>query len=1565
MQALPSQSAISRSTAATERHDTYKLSLIQGTTHAVDRLFPVFDQMTQHTCLPNFIHNIIGLIIFVQIITTCAFTFHPIYDDLSGNLAKTVSVFHCISFFIPESPTNTDVMIQFAIIFALSIILLILYSFEIVYFHYKHRFIKWTLYVVRFFTEAISPIFMISSSAAVGIGLDEYLSTKKGRYLTTCLLSLFSYIIYFITYSLGGKLISRSCCIHKNNFSAFDSFPSFAIIAGSSVMVILENIFSWLNSWTYIFLFIAHAVIMSFTYRSFTQFVYHTMFGVVEGVSLLTTIVLSDILMFIVTTFFKDSVPLVVPFVAPYVLMFVSMCAAYPIFIKARNNIISNLTCDGKASLEEKKEFYNTLGLSENPDKLIKYMRVTFLNRIPTFIDFSFPHFCIQASTNQKSTFGTMQIISFFPSESRSLNVLFSRCVSMRQISFQDRFLIYQVNRIKTIRQSSVSSAANDKLNELKSMSKQCEDIVRGFWISNEPSYGYLELMYSKISMVESMWEEALRDFPNNSKFSDEYAYFLCEGKADYEKAIKQKYRSEMVSNGMNFSVDLPFKALAKSFPEFLKESIMDINGNFIKALPKKRGSQSNYTISTVGNSSSRFNSTKEIEIDVVVEESIGRQILTQSKLRMALQKSIDSKTSTPIRLFPIISTVCVVVTLVVIGVMMKLMFDEFSYQREASTRYYLLARLSSGNNLVTAALILKFGHATGRLAAINAYPEDPPGTSNIFDLHAINEVINNFCKDQSSSLVSLLEEISGMAQEGYYVYTIAESILTQKSEYRFCDRNATKRQTVPNTPILTNMKNIQAFQIYAQQKMNDLNETGVKELLFKEEYCAISTNFQVYEKAYRSMFEAFSQDQIKNTKELDKNVMLYSIINIMTVTILSLLVSLITYFIHLFKINKIIKALNNVDGQAKEAAMKSVVNGFEDENEKVSEVGSPSSTCTFVIITTILFNVLFITITILMMVESKSTSSDIGNINSWLVQSSYRTASTLNALHGIVESILIRDYNLAYTSREAYLNFTTLVLEELSEANSLLLDGSDSMSTVFGFDDEIDRINIVDQCEQDSTTSHGLYVCMSTSKQLSVFKDFITYLKANIEDFTDLNNEVTQQMIHLVSSHLFDNLYNTDQRLGKLTEEVYKSMKNKIIIYYVICIVIGVALILFLTIYVTFTMYSQFNSLMVLIKRLSPQDVIASKDLMNYLLNRSATNKENEMCIPQSVIHNSTEGIFGTGINGTIEIVNPAISEMLGYTPEQLLGQPVSTILSETDGPAVLKKMEMMKKGECSTIIEDRATFVSDDSSDVICHVSILGMQKLEISSINSFVFIIRDESDLIKQQQEVEQAKASSEKLLFQILPRDIVVKLNSGEKDISFTVPSASIIFIDIVKFSEYTASLSPQEIMGNLSLVFATFDSLILKYQQMMKIKLIGDVYMAAGGIFAPQDQDPKLHAEEVVRFGIDCQHELEEVNIKLNASLSVRIGINTGGPIIAGVLGTDRPVFDIIGDPINIASRLQSTDIPGRVQISQATKDCINDLDFQIDVRGEVYLKGKGNSMTYFVEKTNNLLMLST
>jgi PAS domain S-box-containing protein len=339
-------------------------------------------------------------------------------------------------------------------------------------------------------------------------------------------------------------------------------------------------------------------------------------------------------------------------------------------------------------------------------------------------------------------------------------------------------------------------------------------------------------------------------------------------------------------------------------------------------------------------------------------------------------------------------------------------------------------------------------------------------------------------------------------------------------------------------------------------------------------------------------------------------------------------------------------------------------------------------------------------------------------------------------------------------------------------------------------------------------------------------------------------------------------------------------------------------------------------------------------------------------MTVDEKVIDASLDCVICTNANGVVDLMNPSVTKAFGFSPEQLLGQSIASLMPGEHGEKIEQQLKLMAERQCAPVFEGHTVCVADDEMEIPCWISLLAI--FNGDDIAAFVAIIRDETELLQQQEEAEAAKKQSETLLFQILPRDIVTRLNAGEKDISFSIESATVMFIDIVKFSEYAANLTPQEIMGNLSEIFAGFDESCARFSLLIKIKLIGDVYMCAGGLFAP-DSPPAMHAEQMVRFAVEALQVIDSVNDRFGAALAIRIGINTGGPILAGILGTDRPTFDIIGDAINVAARLQSTDVPGKVQISESTQALVMGLDFTIEPRGEIELKGKGKQKTYLID----------
>ena len=192
--------------------------------------------------------------------------------------------------------------------------------------------------------------------------------------------------------------------------------------------------------------------------------------------------------------------------------------------------------------------------------------------------------------------------------------------------------------------------------------------------------------------------------------------------------------------------------------------------------------------------------------------------------------------------------------------------------------------------------------------------------------------------------------------------------------------------------------------------------------------------------------------------------------------------------------------------------------------------------------------------------------------------------------------------------------------------------------------------------------------------------------------------------------------------------------------------------------------------------------------------------------------------------------------------------------------------------------------------------------------------------------------------------------------GEKNISFAVQSATILFLDIVSFTPWCASNTAAMVMSTLNTMFKLLDNKLATHETATKIKCIGDCYMCAGGIFAEVNQ-PNVHAKEITEFGqesIECIRQLDE---ELNIQLQIRVGINTGGPIVAGVLGTEKPTFEILGPAINMAQQMEHHGVPMKVHISRSVYELIYGGSFVIKERGQIEIKS-GKVITYLVQDKN-------
>jgi class 3 adenylate cyclase len=216
--------------------------------------------------------------------------------------------------------------------------------------------------------------------------------------------------------------------------------------------------------------------------------------------------------------------------------------------------------------------------------------------------------------------------------------------------------------------------------------------------------------------------------------------------------------------------------------------------------------------------------------------------------------------------------------------------------------------------------------------------------------------------------------------------------------------------------------------------------------------------------------------------------------------------------------------------------------------------------------------------------------------------------------------------------------------------------------------------------------------------------------------------------------------------------------------------------------------------------------------------------------------------------------------------------------------------------------------------------------------------------------QHEEIRIEKDRSERLLLNILPPAIAERLKRNEINIAQGHADVTVMFADIVGFTRMTEELSPVETVKILNDVFSIFDDIADKYR-VEKIKTIGDAYMAVAGLPNPEPD----HSKRMVEMALEMLEAVELYGKHLALPLAVRIGINSG-PVAAGVIGTSKFIYDLWGDTVNMASRMESTGVPGAIQVTRAVYEALK-ADYTFDPRGAIQIKGKGSYETWLVQPT--------
>ncbi len=337
---------------------------------------------------------------------------------------------------------------------------------------------------------------------------------------------------------------------------------------------------------------------------------------------------------------------------------------------------------------------------------------------------------------------------------------------------------------------------------------------------------------------------------------------------------------------------------------------------------------------------------------------------------------------------------------------------------------------------------------------------------------------------------------------------------------------------------------------------------------------------------------------------------------------------------------------------------------------------------------------------------------------------------------------------------------------------------------------------------------------------------------------------------------------------------------------------------------------------------------------------------------LAELLLNSTGEGIYGVDLQGNCTFANPACVRLLGFdSADELLGRNMHNLVHHSLPNGKSYAMEdcriyrAFRVGE-GVRVDDEVLWRRDGSSFPAEYWSYPMEKDGELTgSVLTFV----DITERRHMEASLRNERERAESLLLNVLPAAIAERLKSQPgSTLAERFDGVSVLFADLVGFTPLAARLSPEVGVDLLNDVFTAFDTMTVRHG-LEKIKTIGDGYMVVGG--APQVVDDRCAT--MTRLALDMQSWMMERAERDGLGLMLRVGINCG-PAVGAIIGTKKFQYDLWGDAVNVASRMESSGLPGRIQITEVVKNHLGQ-GFDLEPRGEIDVKGKGRLKTWFVD----------
>lgn len=1511
-----------------------------------NNIFPVFDQIARYFSVPEALSVFCYVYICFQAISVALWTN---IDSFWGS-SREFEIWQYVAFWSADGPFSTSFIIAFVVIMVETVLSAAFAAFQILFYRRNARLLIWTITPTMIFLDIV-PNLVLTPTLMLSSRLVQLIAVRATA--RDCVLFSFLLICYIVNvcFMVPVKVFVSNTFYSANrvtfNYSPYH-FISFSIL--NSVFALCGGLFRLYPRWAGQVLMAGHVAVSVVLFVWLIRIIYISQFTNALFMAALIAQVCADACRIAEWPYDQFWICVIVACVFA-VSFLISLIGVRLYFWKIRRL----LAYDGKMSLadypdservkptltdDEKEEAIANLKLGRRT--AVTYLFIGLKYCSDYVVDMTLVRYLMYSDNSTYCLCHLLHVVCYFPTTIKLLDKIYRELKQRRDLSTSQYFLLFEVYRVKLQRLTSSTPFSMGRLTELRSSALYLEAQQRGFWTGHGTQISQLLDVGNQTRVLNGQWQEILRFNSNSIAYHEDYLRFLIEVRCDFQAAIHMRNRIDIMERKRIRKADQCFIRFVQLFPQYLRRKIVNANGGMLAYHTRREDGSS-------GTHSSSVDSQNEV--DVPTEELLAKRILRYGNLSLALGKAVrNMKPHSRIgfmffslwALFGSIASLLIAFSLCFsvlhrpqdTNECLRKMFEFHQYLAET----FLAVVVQYARKMGTFNYdVNMFGHGT-------LSPWESPDTN--FD-----EFSWNLSLVSASAFSTFVTETTNLAINDQSSKWLSDVFVSATTGQALCHDGRMYR--VETTDILSVSSYLLAYLTAVICK-----ETNWNEIWHNNSYWCASIYSQVTVSfALEKVLEAVMNNILESLAAIDNTCRIMMPIAPGLFIILVILGTPVFTIRVMREIGYFVKMLQSVDDAAKQEAAEPIFRALSNEDRKVSPASWAGNNAVVILYTVFIcfFGLVSMALLVLILWKTRESVAEFRVLQQWQYYASSRIARVFEVVGYVFTAILTNDMdNPTQTSGQAsaYAEEIMVVIDKYSE---LIRSNAGDNRDIYGYDEQLDRIlTTAEDCNPVAQPGklHDVYKCYGSAQLFISFGSLASSILSDLGKYKgSVSEEDPANLLHIAIVHVLTATNDIKARCLILERDVIDSDESSLVLILLAGIVSS-----FITFGLAFNLLLRldvaYQVVVALLKRLSPVAIVSHPNLMHYVLGKEkARSMSNSMGTTQSIVYNSSDGILLASAMGMIDSVNPAVTHILGFSPEQVLGQQMSVIFDPKRRPDVEKQIQLMRNGQSSSIYEDQIDCQTDDEQLVPCQITILALFDGG-TEVQSWVLMVKDISLIHQQRLESEKAKRKSETLLYNILPRVIVARINAGERDVTFSVPDATIMFVDIVKFSEYMAFLSPQQIMGTLSALFGSFDKRAADTKSLTKIKLIGDVYMCAAGLF--NQLQPDKSAEEMILFGLACLQILEDVNIKLNTSLSVRIGVNTGGPIIAGVLGTDNRVFDIIGDPINVASRLQSTSLPNMIQLSQSTYDYVVGLGLQMRKRDRVFLKGKGDVSTYLL-----------